>query len=62
MTAARLLPLWIADQVRNDGPGVYVMLVSPTCGYWIKSSMTVRDAGNDGRPSAAPLDCGSSPQ
>ena len=24
------------------------------CGYWIKSSMTVRDAGNDGRP-AIPL-------
>ena len=31
-------------------------------GYWIKSSMTVRDAGNDGCPCPSPLDCGSSPQ
>ena len=37
--------------------GVVVVLdvaFSSSCGYWIKSSMTVKDAGNDGRP-ALPL-------
>ena len=48
---AATLPLWIADQVRNDVVVVAgrVLSVSPPCGYWIKSSMTDR-SGNDGRP------------
>ena len=33
------LPLWIADQVRNDVCGAS-MRVSPPCGYCLKASMT----------------------
>ena len=39
------LPLWIADQVRNDGPGR--AWLSLPCGYCLEGSMTGRD-GNDG--------------
>ena len=37
------LPLWIADQVRNDGlscPAAFHGAVSPPCGYCLEASMT----------------------
>ena len=35
-------PLWIADQVRNDGLVVgFVLFTLPPCGYCLEASMTV---------------------
>ena len=39
LLSAQPLPLWIADQVRNDVCGAS-MRVSPPCGYCLKASMT----------------------
>ena len=55
------LPRCVMDGVRNlhgclwiDMDWVFCLVVTPPCGYWIKSSMTDR-SGNDGRLSPLPL-------
>ena len=44
-TRVALPPLWIADQVRNDGPGdvgvvLFTRVALPPCGYCLEASMT----------------------
>ena len=46
-------PLWILDQVQNDGRHAPILWIPAYAG------MTVRDAVNDG---TAAVDCGSSPE